>query len=487
MHRTPFNAITPSAVSRRRSLLATGLASAMLALISVASGADAVPACATVESMPAVPSTAKRFVRVSATDNAAAIQSAINALTTGDWLVFAPDTYNIGKNLKIAVSGVTLYGVGATLNSTNPDDGGVMIQADNVTVYGFKLVQTYVGRKTTPWASGIAVYDDRGGTRRRVLGATIRNNTINTASSAGIFLYKADTFLVANNTVWRSGADGIHMTAGASNGRVITNSVSQNGDDMIAVVSYTGADKTKPAAERYANWTGMQGSLSRNIYIGSNQVSGNYWGRGITVVGGSDVTIENNSVSKVPWAGGIYLRRETSYVTFGMNNILIRNNTITDIQTLAPEFEPPSFTKAGVLTRHGAIEVGADLLADEDNATYRDRFGISNIAILGNAIDSAEFAAIRIGVGAGPVRDVSVQGNDLSRVGTSRIVDANPSLNSGTLTCANNTLNGTSWPSQCDPAIPLSTRVISAPGATMQCAVHTVTTTPNPPDNVIVN
>ena len=118
-----------------------------------------------------------------------------------------------------------------------------------------------------------------------------------------------------------------------------------------------------PASSNYANWPAVQASLSRNIYIAGNTVSDQYWGRGISVVGGSDITIDSNNLSRTPAAASIYLARETAYMTFGDHNILVQNNALSQIETMQPSYKPPNIVIAAAA--HGAIEISSTVYSDE--------------------------------------------------------------------------------------------------------------------------
>jgi parallel beta-helix repeat protein len=405
-------------------------------------------------------------------------------------LVFQGGTYRISKHLVVGVSGVTLYSSGATIHATSATDGALMIQGDNVAVYGFTLTQDSNMRLSTPWGGGISVYDDRGGGRRRVQGTVIQNNIVNNSAAAGIFLYKASNFTVAGNRVYRSWADGIHMTAGSSDGRVIHNTVLQTGDDMIAVVSYAGTRGTAPVAVRYKNWASQQDELDQDIYVGSNEVADQYWGRGISVVGGSNVTIENNAISKTPTGAGVYLTRETSYMTFGDHNIMVSNNAISQVQTNPPTYMPPGFNP--VLTHQGAIELGAQMANDEvSNPVYVSAFSLEDISIIGNQVQDARFAGIRIGIysPSNTNRQVIIKNNNMTKVGSSSIIEQYPGLTAATASCSGNTLDGVNWPSQCAKSIPTVTPNYLITGASLKCDESgqistSLTSRPEPPTDL---
>jgi parallel beta-helix repeat protein len=440
--------------------------------------------CSIAAAIPSPPGSVKTFTRGPGSDDSGDIQKAVDALREGDWLVFPAGNYSISKHVTIAVTGVTLYGKGATIKSSSADDGGLLIQADGVSVYGFTLNQDSLARKTTPWSGGIAVFDNRNGGRRRVLGVNIVGNTVNHAAAAAIFLYKASYFTVSGNTVFRSWADGIHATGGASAGRIVHNTVSQNGDDMVAVVSYAGARNIESMTARYKAMS--LDDLDRDIYIADNELSDTYWGRGVAVVGGSDVTIANNQISRTPTAAGIYLLRENSYTTFGDHNILVRDNSISQVETLPPTYKPANFNLA--VTRHGAIEISSQMSAEEQQSDrYKDLLSVGRIAILNNTVRQSKFAGMRIGANSGAdktTKDILIKGNDLDGVGTGSIAAVYPGADSATLACSQNHLDGVEWTTQCDKGVAASSASPTVTGASLKCAADGTivkSSLPNPP------
>ena len=97
----------------------------------------------------------------------------------------------------------------------------------DTTVADLTFTAVTQGRRDAPRHARIAVVADLGGGNyRAVRNATIRDNRIvnggppgsdqaNGASATGIFLMRAERFLVANNMVVRTLADGIHITGGS--------------------------------------------------------------------------------------------------------------------------------------------------------------------------------------------------------------------------------------------------------------------------------
>jgi parallel beta-helix repeat protein len=374
-------------------------------------------------------------------DDTDAIQRALDTLKSGETLYFPSGRYITSRSLSVRRPGITITGDNATLHATNPDDMALMVQADDTTVSALTFTAITNTRKSATRASRIAVVGDMpSGPIRRIRNAVVRDNKIinadgpgtpgaNSASAAGIVVQHAERFLIAGNTVVRSLADGIHITGGSRNGRVLNNTVRETGDDMIAVVSY--ADKGPAARNSAAKLANMwddqvERMLARNVLISGNRVSGQYSGRGITVVGGQSVAIVRNTIENVPYAAGILLAREAVYQTFGVDNVTVEGNILRDVQTKSPPYNVDNkFT--GKRTGHGAIEVHAALFDDEAaDPKLRSALAVRNVIVRGNTVERAAVAAFRAGVrfdgtlrdgtatrhtGNGVIENLSVQGN----------------------------------------------------------------------------
>lgn len=378
--------------------------------------------CAALPAVPAKPASVLKVTDFGArgddgNDDTPAIEAALKAAQPGQWIVFPAGRYLHSKSIKVTKPGVVLWSEGATLHATNVADQAVWLEADGASVYNFTLTAVTDKRRTTPWESRISIF---GGSNPRKLlkNNVIRNNRVvnggepgtplaNASGSAGIFVYNATQFLIAENTVARSLADAIHITAGSFNGRVLKNTVKEPGDDLIAVVSYVGAATLSASQVNNEFETRKARDLVRDILVANNDVAGNYWGRGITVVGGESVTIENNRISKTYHSAGMYFARELSYLTFGVKNVLARNNTISDVQNLAPSYVPTGFNFR--TTGHGGVEIYSHMFADE--ATYPklvEGLSIQNIRLENNVINRVKTDGVRIGNGTG--RNFTSQG-----------------------------------------------------------------------------
>jgi hypothetical protein len=135
--------------------------------------------------------------------------------------------------------------------------------------------------------------------------------TVDHAGSAGILNWGGSFGTITNNQVMNTLADAIHNTNGANNIEVANNNVHNVGDDMFAVVSYL-----------------SDGKISHDIKIHDNVGDTQPWGRGATVVGGSNIQIYNNSISHTYGAAIYAVAEGGSFNTYGDSAITINNNTI---------------------------------------------------------------------------------------------------------------------------------------------------------------
>ncbi|AFQ50804.1 hypothetical protein GEM_4414 [Burkholderia cepacia GG4] len=305
-----------------------------------------------------------------AADQADALQRTLDALQPGQRLVFAPGRYVVGRSLIVRQPHVVLSGYGATLIATVPDDQTIEMRGDGTTIVGFRLTGTGTARLTTPGSTKVEV------TGR---GVQVLDNVIDGGAGAGIFVFGGADVAIVGNDVLATLADGIHMTHGAHNVLVQGNVVRGTGDDMIAVVSYR--------SERV---------LTRNVLITGNSLEGNPWGRGITVVGGADVTIANNIVRNVQVSSGILVAQEDSNGTSGASDIRIEHNVIAEIQTATGR------TDVRPVTQQAAIEV----------STWSG--AVTRVTVTGNRVSNARFDGIRLW---GNVSGVRLADNRLSGIG----------------------------------------------------------------------
>ncbi|OXI17285.1 right-handed parallel beta-helix repeat-containing protein [Burkholderia sp. AU15512] len=340
-------------------------------------------------------------------DQADALQAAFDALQPGQRLVLAPGRYTVGRSLTVSRANVVISGYGATLVATNPTDQTIMMSGSGSTLVGVTLVGTGTTRLTTPASTKVEVT----GTGVQVLGVTIQGG-----ASAGIFVFGGSNVAIVGNTVEATLADGIHTTYGSTNVLVRGNTVKNTGDDMIAVVSYQG-----------------DGRLSANVLIDGNTVSGNYWGRGISVVGGRTVTISNNTVSGVQKAAGILVAQEDSWKTYGVSDVVIENNVVGAIQdgTNANNGLPPTHQAAIELdTWSGTVSyvvVKGNRVSGSGYDGFRALGNVCHFAVADTTLASIAGMPVSLLTHNCPAADIVAYGNSLGGVALATPVGASPS------------------------------------------------------------
>jgi hypothetical protein len=176
------------------------------------------------------------------------------------------------------------------------------------------------------------------------------------------------------------------------------------GDDMIAIVSYQ-----------------KDGALSRNILVTDNRVSGNYWGRGLTVVGGTSVTLSNNTVQGVQKGAGILVAQEDFFRTYNATNVVISNNVVSDIEdSTNPDNDWPVAHQAGIDLDSG---VGA----------------VSLVLVTGNKVSRAKYGGFRA---LGNVCQYRIANSAFASITGSPISVQSRNCASSQIVCSANTLDG---------------------------------------------
>ena len=240
------------------------------------------------------------------TDNTAAIQDALNyAAANGDAVYIPAGTYDYSGT--IADNGVTIYGAGASsvLQATNGANEALILTGSGASVSNLEMLGTGSSRLSTwqsgmIWANGASNY-------------TIDNVLINGSSSVGIASVDSTGGDIYSNTVENTLADSITTVDGSTNIIISHNEVLNSGDDGISIVSY-----------------GNQ-PIVNGVIETDNVVEGNNGGRGMSVVGGENVTITGNYIKggSSPYAG-LYLAVESSYSTLSVSNVTATGNTLVD-------------------------------------------------------------------------------------------------------------------------------------------------------------
>lgn len=246
------------------------------------------------------------------TDDTAALQRAFDALTPGQTLeIAAGKVYRHSDVLTVRRPDVRISG-GGTLLATNEDRSEVLLDADDVVVDGptFKM-QATSRRGETFEQMKLRLADHSG--------IVVRDVTIDGSSAAGVYVGSGvSDFLLENLQVHDTRADGIHITGTAHDGTVRRPVVDRAGDDGVAVVSYR-----------------EDGEPVRRVVVDSPTVRDNTNGRGVSVVGGEDITYNDVHVTGSSSAA-VYIASEGSpYYTFAPKRVKVVGATLENSNTAA--------------------------------------------------------------------------------------------------------------------------------------------------------
>ncbi|WP_131801397.1 glycosyl hydrolase family 28-related protein [Klenkia brasiliensis] len=297
------------------------------------------------------------------TDDSVALQAAFDLAEDGDVVILPAGTvFAHSRVLTIRSAGITLTG-GGTLRATREASSSLTVSAPRVTVSGITLT---ISGTTRRWDA----YEQQ---RLRLAGATgavVRDVVVDGSAAAGVYVGGGTTgFLLDRVTVKNTRADGIHITQGSSDGQVVAPVIRNVGDDGVAVVSYR-----------------QDGAPSARITITSPSVDGSTGGRGVSVVGGTDVDITGIDVRNT-YGAGVYLAAEGGWGTTGVARVRVSGGTITNAN------DDPSIDHGSVLIYNGTPDqVVTDVTLTGLTVTgYRATVS----RVLGLIVDSASSPGIR--------------------------------------------------------------------------------------------
>lgn len=285
-------------------------------------------------------------------DDTAALQRALDQVPTGTVLRLAAGrTYRQTDVLRIRRAGVHLSGPGE-LRATRQERSSLWIEADDVVLDG-NLLLTAPGttRRFDAWEQ----------MRLRLLpvsGTVVRDVTVDGAAAAGVYVGGARHFRLERVTVRNTRADGIHLTGGAAFGQVLSPTIINSGDDGVAVVSYGG-----------------DGPVVHDIEVRSPTVRGTRWGRGLSVVGGTDITYRDIDVSDSD-AAGVYLAAEGApWHTAAPVRVKVLGGTVTRANRNPRVDHGAVLVLAGSNKRVQDVEV-SDLAVRDTRATAHRSVGV---------------------------------------------------------------------------------------------------------------
>lgn len=298
-------------------------------------------------------------------DDSVPVQRALDRVRLGGTVEFkAGEVYRHSVVLVVRVAGTHLTGSGVLL-ATDESRSSVWISANNVLVDGGLDFKT--ARTTRRWPA----YEQMGLRLDDAAGVILRNITVEGSAAAGIYIGGSSNFLVENVSVSNTRADGIHITGGSHNGTLRRVSISRSGDDGVSVVSYQ-----------------QDGAVCNNILIDSPVVRTTTGGRGLSVVGGTDITYRNVKVDSSS-AAAIYVANEGApYFTYSSTRIsylggtLTRSNTDSHIDhgAILIYSSRPGFTVSDV-TIDGMIVSGTRPSASRQVGVLRGDGSVSGVVL----------------------------------------------------------------------------------------------------------
>jgi polygalacturonase len=244
------------------------------------------------------------------TDDTVALQRAFDDAGSATVYLTPGRVYVHTQVLHLRTPGLHVTGAGVLL-ATVESQSSVWLQADNVRLDGGVIVRTaHTTKRWTAWEQmGLRIFGHSG--------ITVSHVRIEGAAAAGLYVGNAaHNFTLDHVTVANSRADGIHMTMGSYRGRVIAPTIINSGDDAVAVVSYS-----------------ADGTPCHDITVSSPTVLGTSWGRGLSVVGGTNITETNIDVQRTS-AAGVYVAAEGApWFTAAPRNVLISGGKIVAANT----------------------------------------------------------------------------------------------------------------------------------------------------------
>ncbi|WP_234835055.1 right-handed parallel beta-helix repeat-containing protein [Mycolicibacterium stellerae] len=241
-------------------------------------------------------------------DSTATLQAQFDAVPAGGLLELSPQMYSHSGVLKLRVPNVRIDGNGATLHATNDATSALQILADGVQLTNLTLTAGTEGKRWSDIDQHKVVISGNGD--------TISNVSITGSAAAGVFVYRARDFRIDDVTITGTRADGVHVTGGSSNGVIDNVRTAATGDDGVAVVSYRN-----------------DGAPCDGVQISRVNVASTRWGRGISVVGGRNISLRDFQVANTN-AAGIYVATEGDpYFTHSVESVSISGGTVTGANT----------------------------------------------------------------------------------------------------------------------------------------------------------
>lgn len=348
----------------------------------------------------------------SAATNTTALNNCNSAANTAGKSCFIP-AGNYTHNAFTWTGPAGLYGAGSTsiLTGASHTACEMLIAGNSGTLSNYVSVCPQSTRDSTHWNIFF---------NRTVSGWTVDSVEIQGGDAGGIINFFAANGTFTNNYIHDTLADCLYTTDGSSNTIVANNKMRNCGDDSISNVSFSGdADGI------------VTNSLDQNNDVGFQSN-----GRGISVVGGQNITIIGNLVQNTLANAGVYLADEPSFNSRAVTNIIVQNNYLGTVSG--------STGQPGILAYAG-----------------QGSPGVTSVSINNNTVINAVHDAMGINPSGGTVVNLAFTNNILTTPAGTGIVNQG---SAGTnIYCSNNLLNG----SLTSPALCNGSNTFTPTGSTL--------------------
>ena len=286
-------------------------------------------------------------------DSTRAIQAAIDAASVSGGVVLVPaGTYKVTA-LSIASNGVVLQGEGAgsVLTCDSPTRQEIITIRGSSTLSGVEIRDLcVVGNYSDTTQIGIGIYGLNGG--------TFQNLTMRDVGFCGIFAFPASNVTVDSVNITHSGDFGVQFKEGSSNVTVSDSYLSgfasrlypahgiyfEGASNAVAFGNYISQVWDSPGQYEVSGikYSGASGHAYNNTVEDSLA--------GISVPGGHDVLLDNNTIRRVTERG--------IYLLAGASNVTVQNNII-DAASRAVQFASYDTWPSGVhLVNNQALNCG---------------------------------------------------------------------------------------------------------------------------------
>lgn len=292
---------------------------------------------------------------------------------TPNCLYIPSGTYRVVGDLHF--DSIYVVGNGNASHIYNPyhSNRKITLDGDGAGIYNIKISTTSGPRTDTDEAIWIG---DTGLAQNIV----VHNVTIYRGDGPGIITYGCQYCRITSNNISYTRADAIHINGDSRHVYVGGNRIDHAGDDKVALVKYESTE--------------FPDEVLTDIMVENNRSTNGDWGRGVTVLGATDVTVRGNEIIGEAWACYLIEAEEgEDWTTLSTQNVWLYDNWAEncglDAQNNQAAFQvmstAPFYMVEDVYLEHGNVinpPAAGDYVVEVDN--------VNNISCFENATDWVE-------------------------------------------------------------------------------------------------